>query len=416
MITFERFTLENGLKVLLHRDPSTPLAAMNLLYSVGARDEHPEHTGFAHLFEHLMFGGSAHIPKYDEPLEKVGGENNAFTNNDFTNYYLTLPANNLETAFWLESDRMYDLAFNEKSLEVQKSVVIEEFKQRYLNQPYGDVWLLLRPVAYTQHPYQWSTIGKEIAHIEKADMDAVREFYHTFYNPDNAILSIGGNINLEQTRHLTEKWFGPIQGCSQYQRDLPQEPKQCQARHLEVSRQVPVDALYKAYHMCPRKHPDYHAHDLLSDILANGDSSRLHQELVKNKKLFSDINAYITGDMDAGLFIISGKLAKGVKMKTADRAVEELLETICSQLVNESELEKVKNKAESLLVFSELKINDKAMNLCYYEMLGDANLCNSEANRYRAVNREQLRRVAGQLLRPSNCSTLYYFAQNQSAL
>jgi len=414
MINFERFSLENGLKVLVHRDTSTPIVAVNILYNVGAKDEQSDKTGFAHLFEHLMFGGSINIPKYDDPLQKVGGENNAFTNNDITNYYLTVPKQNLETAFWLESDRMLDLAFSKKSLEVQRNVVIEEFKQVFLNQPYGDAWLQLRPMAYKVHPYQWSTIGKEISHIENAMMKDVKAFYKKYYNPNNAILVVAGDVSTDEVKEYAEKWFGPIPGGSDFTRSLPQEPKQLRSRSKTLKRDVPVNAIYKAYHMCARADEEYHSTDLLSDLLSNGDSSRLYQELVKNKHLFSEINAFITGDIENGLFIITGKLTEGVDIKDAEKAIEKELEKVQTNSITEKELQKVKNKIESSLIFSEMSILNKAMNLAFYELLGDAQYINTEIDKYLKVQLDDIRTQAKKLFRKSNCSTLYYLANNGS--
>lgn len=408
MISFDRFELNNGLKVIVHRDESTPLVAMNILYNVGSRDEDPNRTGFAHLFEHLMFGGSVNIPKYDEPLERVGGVNNAFTNNDITNYYLTLPGQNLETGFWLESDRMLNLAFSEKSFDVQRNVVVEEFRQNYLNQPYGDAWLLLRPLAYQVHPYLWPTIGKDPSHIEEAGMDEVKAFYSKFYNPCNAILVVAGNVSTEEIRNLSEKWFGPIDKGTPVQRNLPAEPVQKEARSLTVERNVPVDAIYKAWHMCKRMDPEFYATDLISDVLSAGQSGRLYQELVKKQALFSELNAYISGDIDEGLFIISGKLMQGVDFATAEQAIEVQLDKIRNELVDEKELRKVKNRMESMMVFSEMRILDKAMNLAYYELLGDAGMINQITENYERVTTGQIRNQASAVLQPSNCSTLYY--------
>lgn len=410
MINYKKFVLQNGLRVLHHHDTSTPLVCLNVLYDVGARDEEPDKTGFAHLFEHLMFGGSVNIPNYDEPLQRAGGENNAFTTNDITNYYLTLPAENCETAFWLESDRMLSLAFSEKSLEVQRNVVIEEFKQRYYNQPYGDVWLLLRPLAYKVHPYLWNTIGKEISHIENAKMEDVKGFFKTYYNPTNAILVIAGNIEFERAKELSEKWFAPIAPVQVKPRKLPQEPQQTEARKLTVQRDVPLDAVYKAYHVGARGDEDYHAMDMVSDILSNGKSARLYLELVKNKQLFSEINAYMSGDMDKGLFIISGKLVKGVAMEAAEAAIEEELDKFKSKLLEERELTKIKNKLESILVFSEMNILNKAMNLATFELMGDANLINQETEKYLAVSAEKIQQVLTKYVQKENCSTLYYMA------
>ncbi|NVN95290.1 MAG: insulinase family protein [Bacteroidetes bacterium] len=411
MIAFEKFTLENGLKVLVHKDESTPITAVNILYNVGARDEHPDKTGFAHLFEHLMFGGSKNIPVFDEPLERVGGENNAFTNNDITNYYLTIPQQNLETAFWLESDRMNELAFSEKSLEVQRNVVVEEFKQRYLNQPYGDVWLLLRPLAYKKHPYQWSTIGKEISHIENAVMEDVKSFFYRFYRPNNAIMVIAGNVEVEQIKEMSKKWFGTIPAGEQLQRNIPAEPLQTEERMLTVERNVPYDAIYKTYHICKRTEKDYYTFDLISDILSNGKSSRFNNELVKKQKLFSEVNAYLSGDIDNGLFIISGKLNNDITMEVAEQAIDNEIDKLKNNFVEVDELQKVKNKAESLMIFSQMKTNDKAMNLAYFELLGDANMINTEIENYRNVTQENIKSLVTKTFIKSNCSKLYYLAK-----
>lgn len=412
MIDFKRFTLKNGLKVLFHQDRNTPIVAMNVIYNVGARDEDPELTGFAHLFEHLMFGGSLNIPKYDVPLEKVGGENNAFTNNDFTNYYLTIPKENLETAFWLESDRMLNLAFSEKSLEVQRKVVIEEYKQRYLNQPYGDIWLLLRPLVYQKHPYQWATIGKDISHIEKAKMEDVKAFYQKFYNPSNAILSIAGNVELEEIKSLCEKWFEPISAGEPYHRDLIQEPIQTEARFLEVERDVPVNVIFKVYHMSGRLDKEYYATDLLSDVLSNGNSSRLNIELHKKQQLFSSVSAFISGDIEPGMFVVAGYLNEGVDFKAADEAIQMELDKVKNGEVQEEELRKVKNKVESSLVFSEINVLDKAMSLAYFELLGDAAGVNEEVAKYQKVDLKLLQETAVNIFKPDNCTTFYYKKQH----
>jgi zinc protease len=408
MIEFEKFKLKNNLTVIVHVDQSTPLACINILYDVGARDENENKTGFAHLFEHLMFGGSTNIPNYDEPLQLVGGENNAFTTNDITNYYCTVPAENIETAFWLESDRMLSLAFTDKSLEVQRNVVIEEFKQRYLNQPYGDVWLLLRPLAYKTHPYKWATIGKEISHIETATMEDVRSFFKEHYNPSNAIMVVAGNVNPVQVKQLAQKWFEPIEAGVKPKRELPKEPKQTEARKLTVEKDVPVDSIYKAYHMCARSDKNYYAADLISDILSRGNSSRMYNSLVKDKQLFSEINAYVMGDMDEGLFVVSGKLSEGVKMEEAEKGILLELEKVKSEVIDDKELQKCKNKTESSITFSETDVLNKATNLAISELLGDANLINKEIESYREVSALQVKEQANQLLNESNCSTLYY--------
>lgn len=411
MIKFEKFILENGLRVIVHQDKSSPIACINILYDVGARDEDPSRTGFAHLFEHLMFGGSINIPNYDEPLQRVGGENNAFTTNDITNYYLTLPAENLETGFWLESDRMLSLAFSEKSLDVQRNVVIEEFKQRYLNQPYGDVWLLLKPLAYKVHPYLWSTIGKEIKHIEDARMEDVKAFFKKYYCPNNAIMIVAGNVKLDEVKTLAEKWFGPIARGPENKRSLPVEPPQTEARKLTVERDVPLNAIYKVFHMCRKSSPDYYAADLMSDILSRGNSSRLYKSLLKEKKLFNEINAFVSGDLDEGLFVVSGKLNEGVKIEDAEAAIDDELKKIKNELVSEEELTKVKNKIESTIEYSEMEVLNKAMELAFAELLGDADKVNHEIEKYHAVKREDIRDYAKKILQENNSSTLYYLSK-----
>lgn len=411
MINFQEFTLANGLRCIVHEDFSTPMAVLNVMYDVGSRDESPDHTGFAHLFEHLMFSGSANIPSYDEPLQRVGGENNAFTSSDITNYYLSLPAPNIETGFWLESDRMLNLAFSENGLDVQRKVVVEEFKQSYLNQPYGDVWLKMKPLAYQQHPYQWNTIGKEIGHIENAVMDDVRSFFQKHYAPQNAILVVAGAVGVGDVKALAEKWFGPIPGGPAYQRQLPREPAQTEARQARTSAPVPLSALYKAYHMPARADERYYAVDVLSDVLGRGKSSRLHQRLVKEQALFNNISASLTGSLDPGLLVISGKLNAGVDLAAANAAVEAVVAELLAADVQTEELEKVKNQAESSLVFGEIDLLNRALNLAYSKLQGDANLVNEEGNRIRAVNVADVRSAAELVLRPENCSTLYYEAE-----
>ncbi len=409
MIQFEKFKLKNNLTVIVHQDKSTPMACINIIYDVGARDEDENKTGFAHLFEHLMFGGSVNIPNYDEPLQIVGGENNAFTTNDITNYYCTVPANNLETAFWLESDRMLSLAFTEKSLEVQRSVVIEEFKQRYLNQPYGDVWLLLRPLIYTQHPYKWATIGKEISHIENATMDDVKAFFKKHYCPSNAIMVVAGNVDVEQVKQLSEKWFESIPAGEKPKRNLPVEPKQTEYKSLTVEREdIPISSIYRAYHMCARNDAEYHTVDVLSDILSRGNSSRLYKNLIKDKQLFSDINAYVMGDFDKGLFVISGKVNDGVSIEQAEAGIDAEIQKMQQELISVEELQKCKNKVESTVTYSETDVLNKATNLAISELLGDANLINLEIENYQKVTAEQVQQQANEILRKENCSTLFY--------
>lgn len=403
-----KLTLPNGLRLVHNEDTSTQMVALNIVYDVGARDEHPDHTGFAHLFEHLMFGGSVHIPDYDAPLQMAGGENNAWTNNDITNYYLTIPRSNVETAFWLESDRMLELAFSEQSLEVQRGVVMEEFKQRNLNQPYGDVSHLLRPLAYRVHPYRWPTIGKDLSHIANATLDEVKAFFYRYYAPNNAVLAVTGNISWEDTVRLTEKWFAPIPRREVPLRQLPQEPVQTAERRLTVERNVPLDALFMAYHMCGRADEDYYAFDILSDILSNGRSSRLARRLVQDQKLFSSLDAYISGTRDAGLLHISGKPSPGVTLEQAEAAVRKELEELKHSLIGEQELEKVKNKFESTQIFGNINYLNVATNLAWFELTGQAEDIDREVSRYCAVTAEQLQRVAQQTFLPENCVVLYY--------
>ncbi len=403
-----KLTLSNGLRLVHYEDLSTQMVALNIVYDVGARDEDPEHTGFAHLFEHLMFGGSKHIPDYDTPLQLAGGENNAWTNNDITNYYLTVPKPNVETAFWLESDRMLELAFSEQSLEVQRGVVMEEFKQRCLNQPYGDVGHLLRPLAYQVHPYRWPTIGKDLSHIEQATLEEVKSFFYRFYAPNNAVLAVTGNISWDETVCLTEKWFSSIPRRDVPIRHLPQEPVQTEEHRLTVERNVPLDALFMVYHMCGREDADYYAFDILSDILSNGRSSRLTRRLVQEQKVFSSIDAYISGTRHPGLLHISGKPATGVSLEQAEHAVRKELEELQQSFIGEQELEKVKNKFEATQIFGNINYLNVATNLAWYELTGQAEDINLEVERYRSVTAEQLRTVARQTFRADNSTVLYY--------
>ncbi|MXV15947.1 M16 family metallopeptidase [Hufsiella ginkgonis] len=411
MVKFNRFTLANGLRVIVHEDKTTPMAVMNILYDVGARDENPEQTGFAHLFEHLMFGGSVNVPSYDEPLQRVGGENNAFTSNDITNYYITLPAVNLETAFWLESDRMLGLAFSEKSLEVQRNVVSEEFKQRYLNQPYGDVWLKLRPLAYREHAYQWATIGKDLSHIENAKIEDVKAFFYKHYNPQNAILVVGGDVETAAVKLLAEKWFGNIPAGEKYVRNLVQEPAQTAERRLVVEAKVPVNAIYMGFHIPARRTGGFYESDLLSDILSRGKSSRFYLSLVKEQQLFSEVNAYHTSSVDPGLFILEGKPVAGVTPGQAEAALWAELDVLKNGLIGDDELTKIKNKIESTAAFAEMSLLDKAMNLAYFELLGDAGDLNRETEKYLAVTSEDLRNRAREVFTKQNASVMYYLAE-----
>ncbi|MFA9388959.1 MAG: M16 family metallopeptidase [Prolixibacteraceae bacterium] len=408
MIQFEKKILANGLKVIVHSDRSTPMAAINLLYDVGARDEHPDKTGFAHLFEHLMFGGSKNIPEYDTPLQKVGGENNAFTTNDITNYYLTLPAANIETGFWLESDRMLELAFSKKSLDVQRNVVMEEFKQRYLNQPYGDVYPLIKELAYQVHPYRWPTIGKELSHIEDATLADVKDFFFKHYAPNNAVLSVTGNVDPETIFELADKWFGKIPRRDVGMRRLPAEPIQNEYREKHVEREVPYDGIYISFHMDRKYGANYYATDLISDILSSGNSSRMYRKLVIDDGLFGELDAYISGDDDPGLFTVAGKLIEGVSLEQAEKAIWDELNRFKQEKIDHLELQKVINKVEANLIFSEIAYLNKAMSLASFELYGDANLINEQNQRYLDVTSEKLNEVANLLFSRENCSTLYY--------
>lgn len=406
MIQFERFSLQNGLKVIFHKDTTTPLAVVNMLYDVGARDEDPEKTGFAHLFEHLMFGGSVNIPDFDAPLQHAGGESNAFTSNDITNYYDVLPAQNIETALWLESDRMLSLGFTPKSLETQRSVVIEEFKQRYLNQPYGDVWLKLRPLAYHTHPYQWATIGKEISHIEEAKMEDVKAFFHKFYNPSNAILCIAGNFELDEVKRLVEKWYGDIPSKMKPARILTAELPQTEFREQIIERNVPSDAFYYAFKMSERKSAEYYITDMLSDALGRDKSSRLYTSIQKEQKLVTEIGAYITGSLDNGLLVISGKLSPDMTFEEVDTAIWKVLNDIQTEKISTKELDRLKNKIKTAKAFQEQGLLNRAMNLAYFELLGDADGVNQEAILYEQIQPEHILANAQDILQKTNCSLL----------
>jgi zinc protease len=410
MINYKRFSLENGLRVLVHEDKSTPLVAMNLLYNVGSRDESPEMTGLAHLFEHLMFGGSLNIPDYDTPLQLVGGENNAFTSNDITNYYLTIPAENIETGFWLESDRMLELDFSQKNLDTQKNVVIEEFNQRYINQPYGEALLKLKPLTYKIHPYRWPTIGMDISHIENTDLEQVKHFFFSHYAPNNAILALTGNIDFKLAFKLAQKWFGPIEKRKIQSRNLPVEPEQIQERIMTIEKDVPSTALYKAWHIGPRNSMDFYTLDLITDLLAGGESGRLHTILVREKKLFSEINAYITADIDPGLIIVQGKLMKNIDIQNAEESVNMVINDLQKGNNIKDEMEKVKNKFESTTVFSNTSILNKAANLSFFELLENPDLINTEVDAYRNVTQEMAIEATRKYLIPSNCSTLKYLS------
>ncbi len=414
MVKFERFQLSNGLTVLVNEDRTTPLVAINILYPVGSRDEQPDKTGFAHLFEHLMFGGSVNIPSYDDPVQMVGGENNAGTSNDTTNYYLILPSDNIETGFWLESDRMLKLNFSEESLRVQQNVVIEEYNQRYLNQPYGDTWLLLRPLAYKVHPYRWPTIGERIEHIRDATLNDVESFFYSHYAPNNAIVALSGNINTDKAFSMVQKWFGDIEQRNIKPGNIPQEPVQNEARKLTVTRKVSYDALYKVWHMPGRHEKGYYVCDLITDLLSSGKSARLYQALVKEKKLFSEINAYITGDIDPGLLVVGGKVMAGISIDEANKAVEDMLHNLIDKPITNRELKKVQNKYEAHLLMGQISALNKAMDLSYFEMLGDANLLNQEIEKYCSITPADITNTAHDIFLETNCSSLFYMAEKRN--
>ena len=412
MIQFEKFQLDNGLKVLVHQDTSTPMAVVNVLYNVGAKDEDPAKTGFAHLFEHLMFGGSVNIPVYDEPLQRAGGENNAYTTNDLTNYYCQIPAENIETAFWLESDRMLSLAFSKKSLEVQRKVVCEEFKEHYINKPYGDAWHKMRSLAYTQHPYRWMTIGASLEHVENATIEDVKDFFFQFYRPNNAILVVTGNVQTEQVKQLAEKWFGPIEAGKAYIRNLPKEPVQEKSRSMDVRADVPLDMLMMTWHMGGRFDEGYHATDLITEVLGGGTSARLYEQLIKVKQIFSSIDCYHFGTVDPGLLVIEGKLVKGISMAVAEKAVLEEIEKIKNEILDAKEVQKVINKTESVICFEDMSIMNRAHSLAYYELLGDADLMNKELGMYQRVTPSMIQHTAQKIFQDNNRNTLYYYSKS----
>lgn len=410
MIEFSRFELENGLRVLVHEDNSTPMVAVNVLYDVGSRDESPEKTGFAHLFEHLMFGGSANVPDFDEPIQMAGGENNAFTNSDLTNFYDLMPAENLEIALWLESDRMLSLNFDQKVLDVQRKVVVEEFKESCLNQPYGDAWHHLSDMAYKKHPYRWPTIGIIPKHVEDARMEDVKDFFFKYYGPNNAIIVISGNVTFEKTKRLIEKWFGDIPRRNTPKRNLPKETPQKEFRAKIQEANVPVDSLYLVFHSPARGADDFYISDILSDVLCNGPSARLYRRLVRENQLFSNIDCYITGTIDSGLLVIEGKLAKGTTLEKAETVIWKELEELRNDLIPEIELQKWKNKVESSLVFSEASILNKAINLAFFELLGNPNRINEEVDLYEKITTDDIQKMAQKIFRKENCSQLFYKA------
>ncbi len=414
MIEFERFVLDNGLTVLFHRDTTTPIAAVNVLYKVGSRDEQPDKTGFAHLFEHLMFEGSKHIPSYDRPLEQAGGSSNAFTNFDYTNYYLTIPKDNIETALWLESDRMLELDFSQEKLDIQKNVVIEEFKETILNRPYGDDYKLMLKLAYKVHPYRWAVIGEDFKHIERATLDDVKEFFFKYYAPNNAILGIGGDFEPQKIKDLIHKWFDDIPKRDVPVRAYPQEPVQTEQRVMTVERDVPFDEIMLAFHYFPRTDFGAYVADVITDILAFGNSSRLFVNLVKKRRLFSEIDSYISGTLDKGLLFIYGVLNKGVSPDEGLNAIWEELERLKTEPVDDRELEKILNNNEAQFILGRMNLQRRVMNLCYYEMLGDANLYSVDFDRYRNVSKKDILTYANIIFQPQKANILYYLSKNKS--
>ncbi|MBL7788012.1 MAG: insulinase family protein [Chitinophagales bacterium] len=411
MINYQKFQLSNGLRVIVSEEADNPLAVFNLLYDVGARDENPDRTGFAHLFEHLMFSGSENAESYDEEVHNAGGNANAFTSSDLTNFYITLPANNIETAFWLESDRMLAVTINEESLQREKGVVVEEFKEHYLNQPYGDAYQKLLSLSYNVHPYQWQVIGKEPAHIENATLEEVQQFFTTHYRPNRAILSVVGGVKAEEVMVLAEKWFGDIPSNYTYQRQLPTEPPQNTYKTDTVIADVPVNAIYMAFHCCSRLDPEYYATEVIGEILSGGASGRLYRRLVKDNPLFSSLNGFTYGHFDKDLFYVEGKLHQNVSFEQALAAIWEQLELLKTERISSEELQKCINKVESSIVFAEVNPQDKAFSLAYYELLGDIDSINTELTAYENVTDVAVQQTAQQLFRPENCSVLCYQAK-----
>ena len=408
MIDFERFTLENGLKVIVHHDKSTQLTALNLLYNVGARDEEENLTGFAHLFEHLMFGGTPVIPAFDVPVMMAGGENNAFTNNDITNYYLSLPSSNIETGIWLEADRMRELNFSEKNLLTQKSVVIEEFKQRYLNQPYGDLMFLIRDLAYKVHPYRWPTIGKDPKHIEDAKPDDVKEFFYSHYAPNNAILSFSGSTTAEEAFKLVKKWFDPLPARKLKDKSIPEEPEQTESRFLDVTRDVPANLLVKCWHMGGRAGKQFKEMDLITDILSGGESGRFENRLVRERRAFSEANIYVSGEMDPGLVLFQGRVTEGMKMEKAEEIFNNELDLFLTDGPTPTEMQKIINRFESTHLLGNINSGSIAMNLAMFELMGDAGNLNREPELYRQISSTDLISTAREVFTPDNCSTILY--------
>lgn len=408
MFPYQRFFLKNGLEVIVHEDHSSKIAIFNLLYKVGSRFEQPGKTGLAHFFEHLMFGSSANVPVFDRELERVGGSCNAFTSPDITNYYMTLPAANIETAFWLESDRMLQVSLSEKTIETQRKVVMEEYKQRYLNQPYGDVWHHMRDLAYEKHAYRWPTIGQTLQDIEGYTRTDVLDFYQKHYHPSNAILVVAGDVTFSQIEKLAEKWFGPIPASSISRKSVLEEPPQFFKKSKEINAKVPTDALYKAYKMPAKGEQGYLEADLISDILGSGKSSLLEQRLIKNGKIFASVGGYITGSVDPGLLVYSGKMETGISAQTAEKALDEVIGEFLENEISERELQKIKNQGEAMKTYESIQLLNRAMNLAYYAHLGDPDLYWQEFEEKSKIEASQIKTWARQLLREDQASVIYY--------
>jgi zinc protease len=411
MIDYSRDVLENGLTFIHHYDKTTPFVVVNILYKVGAKHEDAHRTGFAHLFEHLMFSGSKHFANFDKPLQEAGGENNAFTNNDYTNYYDTVPAINIEIPLCLETDRMVNLNINKKSLDVQRKVVCEEFKENYINQPYGNVWHILREMVYEKHPYRWPTIGKELKHVEDATLEDVQAFYSKYYQPSNAILVLAGNVEKDTAKALVQQYFGKLEGKPVEQQTFA-EPEQQAAKSKTVYEDVPLNSVYIAFKMCDRLNPDYYVADVTSDILSNGTSSRLHQKLVKEEKAFVEIDAYITSSDDIGMFVLEGKISADYDIRKATDLIWKELENMKQENVSDSELQKCKNKMLTYMNFSEASLLNRAISLATYEVLGNANLINEEEQFYDAVSAGRILEFAQKTFMEEKSNTLFYLKKS----
>ena len=411
-LQFQRHILSNGLHLIVHEDPSTPLASCNVVYRVGSRDENPDMTGMAHLFEHFMFTGSKNIADFDAQLQSVGAINNAYTTQDITHYYITLPAVNIEHALWLESDRMMELAFQQEKLDIQKHVVIEEFKENFLNRPYGDMWLLYNQFYFQKHPYQWLPIGKEISHIEKVSMEDMKNFFYRFYRPNNAVLTISGNVHFEEIVPLVEKWFGPIPAGPALERHFPQENLPTEHRMYEVKRNVPADMLFKGWPTCGRLDADFYAYDMLSDLFGSGQSSYLYKKFVMEDAVFTDISAYITGTLDPGVFIIGGRPAEGVSIEEADQKLNDFIYQLPENSISSHDLQKVKNRVESIILQNDIKIEDRSSSLAVAECFSCAEDFNDETQRYFAVTEEQINTLCHKMFRQEQEATMYYKCAN----